>query len=56
MEIFYPRHRVVNFYVVPLHLETPTDRRAEQEMVGYAVILRDINCCRIWKGVQFFLS
>ncbi len=43
MEIFYPRHRFVNFYVVPLHLETPTDRRAEQEMVGYAVILRDIT-------------
>jgi signal transduction histidine kinase len=46
MEVFYPQHRFLNFYVVPLSLETPTSRRsraAEQEMVGYAVILRDIT-------------
>ncbi len=43
MEIFYPRHRFVNFYVVPVHLEAPASRREEQEMVGYAVILRDIT-------------
>ena len=46
MEVFYPRHRFVNFYVVPLKLDTPTSRRGksfEQEMVGYAVILRDIT-------------
>jgi PAS domain S-box-containing protein len=46
MEVFYPQHRFLNFYVVPLSLETPGSRRskiAEQEMVGYAVILRDIT-------------
>lgn len=46
MEVFYPQHRFLNFYVVPLHLERPTNRRGttfEQEMVGYAVILRDIT-------------
>ncbi|HEX8310833.1 MAG TPA: ATP-binding protein [Chthoniobacteraceae bacterium] len=46
MEVFYPQHRFLNFYVVPLSLETPGLRRskvAEQEMVGFAVILRDIT-------------
>ncbi|MDQ3621086.1 MAG: ATP-binding protein [Verrucomicrobiota bacterium] len=46
MEVFYPQHRFLNFYVVPLSLETPTSKRAqavEQEKVGYAVILRDIT-------------
>jgi PAS domain S-box-containing protein len=46
MEVFYPQHRFLNFYVVPLSLETPGSRRskvAEQEMVGFAVILRDIT-------------
>jgi PAS domain S-box-containing protein len=46
MEVFYPQHRFLNFYVVPLHLESPVTRRVEsreQEMVGYAVILRDIT-------------
>lgn len=46
MEVFYPQHRFLNFYVVPLHLETPSAKRSdsvEQEMVGYAVILRDIT-------------
>ncbi|MES2568836.1 MAG: PAS domain-containing protein, partial [Verrucomicrobiota bacterium] len=46
MEVFYPQHRFLNFYVVPLHLEAPTGKRSgklEQEMVGYAVILRDIT-------------
>ena len=38
MEVFYPQHRFLNFYVVPLSLETAP---ARQEMVGYAVILRD---------------
>jgi PAS domain S-box-containing protein len=44
MEVFYPRHRFLNFYVVPLSLEAPSKQRAktaEQEQVGYAVILRD---------------
>jgi signal transduction histidine kinase len=46
MEVFYPRHRFLNFYVVPLSLEKPAAKGAaarEQEMVGYAVILRDIT-------------
>ncbi len=46
MEIFYPQHRFLNFYVVPLHLEKPSKRRAEvfeREMVGHAVIMRDIT-------------
>ncbi len=44
MEVFYPQHRFLNFYVVPLSLEAPGKRRSEvviQEAVGYAVILRD---------------
>ncbi len=46
MEVFYPQHRFLNFYVVPLFLDRPLSRRAqtfEQEIVGYAVILRDIT-------------
>lgn len=46
MEVFYPQHKFINFYVVPLHLEKPAQRRErsfEREMVGYAVILRDIT-------------
>jgi signal transduction histidine kinase len=46
MELFYPRHRFLNFYVVPLSLEAPTRKGAharETEAVGYAVILRDIT-------------
>jgi signal transduction histidine kinase len=46
MEVFYPQHRFLNFYVVPLSLDTPTSKRKEapvREMVGYAVILRDIT-------------
>lgn len=41
MEVFYPRHRFLNFYVVPLALDAP--RQKGQEHVGYAVILRDIT-------------
>ncbi len=42
MEVFYPRHRFLNFYVVPLSLDQPAAKRAPvSEMVGYAVILRD---------------
>ena len=44
MEVFYPQHRFLNFYVVPLSLEAPANKRSEvviQEAVGYAVILRD---------------
>jgi PAS domain S-box-containing protein len=46
MEIFYPQHRFLNFYVVPLHLEKPVKRRKdifERDMVGHAVIMRDIT-------------
>ncbi len=46
MEVFYPEHRFLNFYVVPLRLDTPAGKRAQdvvQEMVGYVVILRDIT-------------
>jgi two-component system, sporulation sensor kinase E len=46
MEVFYPQHRFLNFYVVPLYLDRPVSRRGkdfEREMVGYAVILRDIT-------------
>ncbi len=46
MEVFYPQHRFLNFYVVPLGLEKPAARRAatgEHEIVGYAAILRDIT-------------
>lgn len=46
MEVFYPQHRFLNFYVVPLHLDRPTARKKaafERESVGYAVILRDIT-------------
>ncbi len=46
MEVFYPVHRFLNFYVVPLSLDAPATKRSKtvvQEMVGYAVILRDIT-------------
>ncbi len=52
MEIFYPENRVLNFYVVPLTLDerrkgtrgkTDPGSGALQELVGYAVILRDIT-------------
>lgn len=46
MEVFYPQHRYLNFYVVPLSLDAPATKRSQtvvQEMVGYAVILRDIT-------------
>ncbi len=61
MEVFYPRNRFINFYVVPLSLERAGDSKrkprarsdrqsairnpqsAISELVGYAVILRDIT-------------
>ena len=46
LEVFYPQHRFLNFYVVPLSLEKPVAKRAaagEHEIVGYAAILRDIT-------------
>jgi PAS domain S-box-containing protein len=41
MEVFYPQHRFLNFYVVPVSLEG--QKVQDQEHVGYAVILRDIT-------------
>lgn len=44
MEIFYPQNRFLNFYIVPLLLEgAPQKRTARNELVGYALILRDIT-------------
>lgn len=52
MEVFYPENRFLNFYVVPLSLEKSLrdpaskagpEKAVEQELVGYAVILRDIT-------------
>jgi signal transduction histidine kinase len=52
MEIFYPTNRVVNFYVVPLIIESRGDAGASQpgpsipvtsKRVGHAMILRDIT-------------
>ena len=57
MEVFYPAHRFLNFYVVPLLLEDPSDApqrpprpgrppdgdNPQQGYVGYAMIVRDIT-------------
>jgi two-component system, sporulation sensor kinase E len=47
VEIFYPLHRFVNFYIEPIRMEKPSAVRHkdgyESEAVGYAVILRDIT-------------
>jgi PAS domain S-box-containing protein len=43
MEVFYPQHRFLNFYVVPVSLDEPARKKSESEHVGYAVILRDIT-------------
>lgn len=52
IEVFYPESRYLNFYTVPLSLDgqlatdprQPDERAAVvQELVGYAVILRDIT-------------
>jgi PAS domain S-box-containing protein len=46
MEVFYPQNRFLNFYVAPLRVEkSPVKKRdsSEQELIGYAVILRDIT-------------
>jgi two-component system, sporulation sensor kinase E len=41
MEVFYPQNRYLNFYVTPLRVDKIKGN--EQELVGYAVILRDIT-------------
>ena len=46
MEVFYPRNRFINFYVVPLNVEKLAGKKskaAKQELAGYAIILRDIT-------------
>ena len=44
IEIFYPQHRFLNFYVAPLHLDKEFESTAVvQDLVGYAIILRDIT-------------
>jgi signal transduction histidine kinase len=51
LEIFYPRNRFINFYIVPLMIESRLDRnenaaadgRGYSEQVGYAIIMRDIT-------------
>jgi signal transduction histidine kinase len=48
MEVFYPQHRYLNFYIEPLQLEEPQSTRKgtesfNKEAVGFAVILRDIT-------------
>lgn len=42
LEIFYPRNRFINFYIVPLMIEQ-RDNSAVAKQVGYAIILRDIT-------------
>ena len=46
MQVFYPQDRFLNFYVAPLRVEKSPAKKAaapEQELIGYAVILRDIT-------------
>ncbi|EDY15765.1 PAS/PAC sensor signal transduction histidine kinase [Chthoniobacter flavus Ellin428] len=46
MEVFYPQHRFLNFYIVPLSLDPVPGKRPRTDgpdRVGYAVILRDIT-------------
>jgi two-component system, sporulation sensor kinase E len=45
IEVFYPQHRFLNFYVAPLHLhkDVENSKAARQDLVGYAIILRDIT-------------
>src|ERR1700740_110186 len=45
IELFYPQHRFLNFYVAPLHLDkaVPESAAMGQDLVAFAVILRDIT-------------
>ena len=48
MEVFYPAHRFLNFYVVPLEVEDATATADEADLnragyLGYAMIVRDIT-------------
>jgi two-component system, sporulation sensor kinase E len=43
IELFYPQHRFLNFYVAPLHLDkgVAESTTVMQDLVAYAIILRD---------------
>ena len=43
MEIFYPANRFINFYIVPLVIESRDSSAEVAESVGHAIILRDIT-------------
>jgi two-component system, sporulation sensor kinase E len=45
IELFYPQHRFLNFYVAPLHLDksVPESATIMQDLVAFAIILRDIT-------------
>ena len=45
IEVFYPQHRFLNFYVSPLllHKDGEDAQAKRQDLVGYAIILRDIT-------------
>jgi two-component system, sporulation sensor kinase E len=45
IEVFYPQHRFLNFYVSPLllHKDGEDAHANRQDLVGYAIILRDIT-------------
>jgi PAS domain S-box-containing protein len=43
MEVFYPAHRYLNFYVVPLTMDDADDAAAPGATSGYAMIVRDIT-------------
>lgn len=45
IEVFYPQHKFLNFYVAPLHLQKDVEdsNAMRVDLVGYAIILRDIT-------------
>ena len=43
MEVFYPAHRFLNFYVVPLQLEDTEGENPVSGFAGHAMIVRDIT-------------
>src|SRR6201981_3585951 len=45
IEVFYPQHRFLNFYVAPLYLDKPVagSTTVIQDLIAFAVILRDIT-------------
>src|ERR1700733_11074039 len=45
IEVFYPQHRFLNFYVAPLYLDKPVPGSTTviQDLIAFAVILRDIT-------------